>query len=364
MSQAGANTPVSPPMPQLPDMSQMTSGQQAQALAAFGIQMSAYYTAFSRPVPVPAPAAAPAPRAMTADPQEYSGNRADYEDYLMQCQLRFASCPQLYQTDQQKIAFAGSFLRNQAKKWFRPHVNTNNGEVDFPSWPAFVTALGAAFDDPDHIATAEHKLKKLKQGRDTASAYHAQFVALATVLDLTPRAKISQFREGLSKEVRQLLTTQVSPPTDFDDYVNMVIRLDNNVRLLKQEEELASSSPAVSKNPPSSKGSGSTKPVTPAPPKPPTTAVGTQPGPMDTSNSRRQPRRLTEAEKKYRRDNNLCSYCGGDGHYAATCPKKPTPKGSSAGIKPAPPTPETATVSAGGVKLYSVAAQPPLNSSN
>jgi len=365
----GFNTPA--PMPVLPDISGLTPGEQAQILAAYSIQMAAYYSAFQQNAPAPAAAPAPPPpKAMTADPQEYSGNRAEYEDFLMQCQLRFASCPTLYQTDRQKIVFAGSFLRNQAKKWFKPHVNINNGEVDFPTWPAFTTALGAAFDDPDHIATAEHKLKKLKQGRDTASGYHAQFVALATVLDLTERAKISQFREGLSKEVRQLLTTQVSPPTTFDEYVNMVIRLDNNVRLLKQEEELASSASPAPKQHPSNKGSGSTKSNTPAPPKPSTTAVGTQSGPMDTSNTRRQFRKLTAEEKKYRRDNNLCSYCGGDGHYANACPKKPTQRGNSAvtttpAASPAPPVnppAPTAQVKASGATLYSVAAQQPLNS--
>ncbi|KAI7821959.1 hypothetical protein BC939DRAFT_455032 [Gamsiella multidivaricata] len=33
-------------------------------------------------------------------------------------------------------------------------------------------------------------------------------------------------------------------------------------------------------------------------------------------------RRLTPAEKKYRRDNNLCLYCGDPNHFAASCPKK------------------------------------------
>jgi hypothetical protein len=41
---------------------------------------------------------------------------------------------------------------------------------------------------------------------------------------------------------------------------------------------------------------------------------------MELDSTKRGP--VPDAEKKRRRDNNLCAYCGGEGHYAASCPKK------------------------------------------
>src|SRR5258705_12011878 len=66
-----------------------------------------------------------------------------------------------------------------------------------------------------------------------------------------------------------------------------------------------------------------------ATPKPPShthasTASGTASGPMDlsladrTTSKKRAP--LTDAQKKYRIDNNLCLYCGAKGHFASQCP--------------------------------------------
>jgi hypothetical protein len=287
---------------------------------------------------------------------------------MAQCQLKFLSNPDTFADDKSKIVYAGSYLREGAFKWFSPHVNAVTGVIAFNTWRQFADGLAAAFDDPDRVATAERDLKKLKQANKTASAYHAEFVSTVAPLDLDRRSKISAFRDGLSREVKTLLATQVSPPADFDQFVNLVIKLDNNHRSLQQESNHSSHAPSTSQSghTPSSRGSGSSKPA--SAPQAPTTSTGTHPGPMDTSNSSRRFQKLTDAEKKRRRDNNLCSYCGGDGHYAGSCPnKRPTPSGSSAttnseSAPPAPPAPSTPAPSASGAVLYSVAAQQPKNS--
>ncbi|KAI8327546.1 hypothetical protein BC941DRAFT_364772, partial [Chlamydoabsidia padenii] len=52
------------------------------------------------------------------------------------------------------------------------------------------------------------------------------------------------------------------------------------------------------------------------------------PQPMDLSSATIHRGPLTESQKQYRRDNNLCLYCGNAGHSNFDCPKKkgkPTP---------------------------------------
>ena len=54
------------------------------------------------------------------------------------------------------------------------------------------------------------------------------------------------------------------------------------------------------------------------------TSTGTAPGPMDLTTAGRSRKRgpIDNEEKKRRRDNSLCMYCGQPGHWATNCPHK------------------------------------------
>ena len=94
--------------------------------------------------------------------------------------------------------------------------------IEFDTWEQFVAALKAAFDDPDARATAERKLRTLKQGTQDCSTYHAKFAFLGTQLCLDHLTRISWFKHGLTYEVSKMMITQ--PVTeDFNIYVQQAI---------------------------------------------------------------------------------------------------------------------------------------------
>lgn len=103
----------------------------------------------------------------------------------MQLSFIFISDPGRYNTDLAKLSYVPSFLSSPAIEWFRRHVHPRTGAIAYQTWEAFTNSLAATFDDPNTYHTTERNLKALKQGYNQVGAsYHAQFVHLATQLEL------------------------------------------------------------------------------------------------------------------------------------------------------------------------------------
>ena len=276
-------------------------------------------------------------------PKPFDGTHLEYKTFIMQLNLIFNLDPDRYtgvNSDTTKIAYATSYLSGSAKEWFQPHVNETTGAIAFPTWTNFVAALRAAFDDPDAYQTAYTKISSLKQERD-CSSYHAAFVPLATILGIDERTKISFFKKGLNREPKKALSYQITLPDIFDEFVQACIKINNQIRANREARDAI----------PRTQG-GQFAPT-------PSTSTGTHSGPMDLSGARYRSQKrgpVTDQEKKRRRDNNLCLYCGYSGHWASQCPHK-----RSRG-KPSAAAAATAT-SEGGV-LIPVPAVPVLSSAS
>ena len=263
----------------------------------------------------PAPATAPTTQRDRAPklnpPKPFDGTRSEYKTFIMQLNLIFNSDPDRYtgpNADNAKIAYAASYLSGSAKEWFQPHVNETTGVITLPTWASFVAALKAAFDDPDAYQTAYTKISSLKQERD-CSSYHAAFVPLATILGFDERTRISFFKKGLNGELKKALSYQITLPDMFDEFVQACIKIDNQIRANREARDAI---------PRTQGGQFAPAPTT-------STSTGTHSGPMDLSGARYRSQKrgpVTDQEKKRRRDNNLCLYCGSSGHWASQCPHK------------------------------------------
>ena len=105
--------------------------------------------------------------------------------------------------------------------------------------------------------------------------------------------------------MQKALAISPAPTTEgFDQYVKRLNELDCRLRALQ------------SRNHQHQQPRGPIHTPTPGP----TTATGTESGPMDLSATKG---RISKAEKARRRAQGLCMYCGGTGHFAAQCPARP-----------------------------------------
>ena len=248
-------------------------------------------------------------------PKPFDGTRSEFKDFIMQLILIFNSDPARYSgngSEVARVAYAASYLSGSAKEWFQPHVDEITGTISFTTWETFVRALKAAFDDPDAYETAERKIKALQQESQDCSSYHAAFVPLAAIMNLNERTRIWFFRQGLHNELKTALSYQSTLPETFDAFAQACIKLDNQIRAFRETHENA-------RTPGGQFTSQNSKP---------STATRTHSGPMDLSaagkfrNQKRGP--VSDIEKKRRRDNNLCLYCGSSGHWVSNCPHKRT----------------------------------------
>lgn len=260
-----------------------------------------------------------------AEPDAFYGDTKKCKEFLTQLALHFTNDPRAYdQNDPAKLTKAISYMRGNAGTWASQFIDPGTGHIKNISYEDFVARLKAAFGDPDETRTAERQLDALRQ-TSSCSAYVAQFVALASLLpnwEGQKEAYLLKFRKGLKKDIKDMLLYQLEEPTNFEDFANLCIRLDNKLHAHQAELRQGShqSSSSSSKKP-----SGSSSSPSP-------TSSGTAPGPMELDATRSNKRgKLTEKEKRYRRENNLCSYCGKGGHYASACPVKAAKYGNYKG---------------------------------
>lgn len=244
-----------------------------------------------------------------ADPEPYTGDRSKFRNFATQLQLKFASDPATFNTESVKIIYAGSYLRGHAYTWFAPYVNESTGHIDFNSFTDFFESLKTAFDDPDLYATAERDLETLTQTA-SCSQYYSRAVSLFATLGWdTPSVLIHHFRRGLKESIKDALVGKTVPKT-FKEFAELCISLDNEIYARAQEKKGPPKDFLRARSSPRPTFTALAPQITPAK----LTATNGELMELDNSEAARKQRR------EYRRANNLCSYCGGAGHYASSCP--------------------------------------------
>ena len=291
--------------------------------------------ALALPIPTPAPATVVAPLEVQpqyirpqklAEPEPFTGAPKKCKEFLSQLALIFNNDPRQYlNNDIAKLSKAISYMRGDARTWASPLIDSDTGVIQAISYENFVRQLKAAFGDPDEVRTAERQLDALRQ-TSSCSAYVAQFTSLASLMpswETNKEAWLLKFRKGLKQEVRDMLLYYPNEPHDFDEFTKLCIQLDNKLHAHQAEKRQVSggsSSSSSGAKKPNNNNNNSSSSYSSRPAPAAKTSSGTSPGPMELDHTRRGP--LTDKEKQYRRDNNLCAYCGGEGHFAASCPKK------------------------------------------
>jgi len=177
--------------------------------------------------------------------------------------------------------------------------------------PAFIQLLEAAFGDPDRVATAERKMREIKQKNCKFSQYYAEFQVIAADLDWNPLALQNALRMGLSEKMKNLFTYS-DMPEDLSTFVTVCQKRDNQIRQRHAEKAAQNKGGGI--------GFASPRP-------PPPQKLPKQPRPERSPDiwdlhqwiSAQAERGFWQKKGQKRFADGRCLYCGGFNHRAADC---------------------------------------------
>jgi len=188
-------------------------------------------------------------------------------------------------------------------------------EIGLEDLPAFIQHLEGAFGDPDRVATAQRRMREIKQQNRESSQSDVEFEVIAADLDWNPSALRNALRMWLSKDQKYSFTYS-DMPEELPAFVSVCQIRDNQIRQRRAEKAALNNGGGT--------GSASSR-RPPAPPNDPagapagTVAGYSGPAPMDLSAGRR---RISAEEWAKRFTDGRCRYCGGFNHRAAVCKAK------------------------------------------
>jgi hypothetical protein len=101
----------------------------------------------------------------------------------------------------------------------------DNNHIDLNNFDTFITSLEEAYSDHNYANTAEYTLSKLRQGNHDFVSYYAEFQCLIADLQWNNATKRATLYCGLSKELKDILSTQDLPEA-WSGYVTHIKKQD------------------------------------------------------------------------------------------------------------------------------------------
>uniref|UniRef100_A0A3P9J167 CCHC-type domain-containing protein n=1 Tax=Oryzias latipes TaxID=8090 RepID=A0A3P9J167_ORYLA len=225
------------------------------------------------------------PENIRLQPEPFFGDVEACGGFLLQCLLICQQAPRFYQTDHSKITLIINSLRSKALQWAQAFLSAN--PLSHLSYERFLCEFRLVFDQPRKQDEATRRLLALKQRNRPVSDHVIDFRILAVEAGWPDLALKGVFYQSLNEQIKDHLCSQPEARS-FEELVSAALRSDIGIRERQKERSPYAKFPVPSK---------------------------TMDEPMQIGHSK-----LSEVERRKRREAGACFYCGAKGHLVSGCP--------------------------------------------
>ena len=254
--------------------------------------------------PVPAASTPLAPEPKVGHPERFDGDPTKLGAFLTTCRIQFALQPRTFASDTVKVGYVVNQLTGRALQWGAAEFDRQSPAC--ASFEALAAEMQKVFDAGSPSEHASSALLNARQGNRSVADFSIHFRTLAGRSLWNEAALVDTFLRALSDYVKDCLVAHDRPST-LDEAIALAVRIDRRVQDRRREKGRP---PA----PASQTRVGASSVAPPASSSPPRSVLAE---PMEVGRAR-----LSTEERRRRLTANLCLYCGGAGHRAATCPLK------------------------------------------
>ena len=291
--------------------------------------------AVNKPGVPPQPAAAPPHKSnlKPAAPPFFNGDRTQGRAFLNACLLAHRTMPEDFPTDERKIGWTLSYMREGRANHFAQRAIAAFGRrqaYQWADWPAFETVFRQEFFPVDEETQALLTLEGTGyfQGKRSMDDYIDMFEELVDRANMTDeQSRILKFRRGLDSKLEEKIYTSQHPPKTFKDWKEDARRYAMahiQAAQFRNAQQHPSAPvpprlPAIAIGKRSLFAETSRQPLLDLP-KPPVSVTRAPPPPPSKSLPPGVPMDI-DAARKLAKSVATCRRCGEPGHFIRDCPR-------------------------------------------
>ncbi len=213
-----------------------------------------------------------------ARPSPFTGSAEECNGFLLQISLTIDLHPQMFPTDQSKIAFLITSLTGSALQWAETIFNQAGPAIQ--SFSHSIAHFWEVFSSSPGDTSVGEQLFRLRRGTMPIHQYSLKFRTLAAASGWNVPSLLTALRQGLNSRLRFQLAA-------FDDtyglekFIQLAIRCSNRLQSCSEESSVAIATPPIRQP-----------------------EISDPPEPMQTDCNR-----LSSTERRKRLTEGLCLYC-------------------------------------------------------
>ena len=167
-----------------------------------------------------------------APPEKFSRKKGgEVYRWFAQLRLVFRGKPQSYRLDEDKVAFALSYMTGAAQNWAMPilqALDEGRHHELLTNYDAFRDAVIAVYGELDRRSTVEDCLGRIKQTGSMAT-YISTFNEHAAQAEWNEASLVARFRAGLKDEILDSIATTEGQPQKLHEWMAMASRIDERL---------------------------------------------------------------------------------------------------------------------------------------